>query len=198
MYAYIDETGNTGPNLFDPGQPVFITGALMTRGNFDLLYRGTIRSIAKQLGVDVVHANELGMGRLEEIAPDLLRVFKISEARIFIARVVKLDLAAMKLVDTIFDSGENLAVPWFSYNATPLRLLLTIKVAFLLDEEIIKLFWSSLMNKNEEGAYDKLSQVLAMLLPRAEQLPDARSQNQRGQAATFNKSSFQKKSWPLK
>jgi hypothetical protein len=35
LYAYIDETGNTGHNLFDEAQPDFFTAALITKGNFD-------------------------------------------------------------------------------------------------------------------------------------------------------------------
>ena len=31
MYAYVDETGNTGNRIFDPDQPLFITAAMMTR-----------------------------------------------------------------------------------------------------------------------------------------------------------------------
>jgi hypothetical protein len=31
MYAYVDETGNTGAGLFDKAQPLFVTAALLTR-----------------------------------------------------------------------------------------------------------------------------------------------------------------------
>ena len=175
MFAYIDETGNTGENLFDPDQPVFITSALMTKCDFDFLYGPKIKRIADIVGADVIHANELGVNKLEKIAIDLLSLFKKADARIFIARVVKLDLAVMKLVDTLFDSGENIAVPWLSYNAKPLRFLLIFKVAYLLNEEIIKLFWSCLMDKNKGRAYKMLRQVLEGLLPKVNSLPDERS-----------------------
>jgi hypothetical protein len=39
MYAYVDETGNTGNQIFDPNQPLFITAAMMTRVNFDVIQR---------------------------------------------------------------------------------------------------------------------------------------------------------------
>jgi hypothetical protein len=38
VFAYVDETGNTGANIFDEDQPDFFTGALVTKSNFDLVY----------------------------------------------------------------------------------------------------------------------------------------------------------------
>lgn len=175
MYAYIDETGNTGENLFDHNQPVFLTGALITKTNFDLLYKKRVESICDKIGVESLHANELGFGRLEDIASDLLIVLKKSDARFFLSRIAKVDLAATKLVDTIFDSGENLSVPWHVYNYRPLRLLLVFKVAYLLNEDILKLFWSSLMDTRIKRGYEKFKRVLHDILLRVEELPDERS-----------------------
>lgn len=69
LFAYIDETGNTGDNLFDGEQPVFLTGALVTRCNFDALYSKRMAMAAKSIGEGAVHANKLGLGKIEEIAP---------------------------------------------------------------------------------------------------------------------------------
>jgi hypothetical protein len=84
-------------------------------------------------------------------------------------------LAITKLVDTIFDSGENLAVPWHVYNIKPLRLLLVVKVASLLDEDTVKLFWSCLMDKDHNRCYKKFYEVLNVILGRVSRLPDSRS-----------------------
>jgi hypothetical protein len=46
LYAYVDETGNTGHNLFDAAQPHFYTAALITKGDFDLSFAKPIRAIA--------------------------------------------------------------------------------------------------------------------------------------------------------
>lgn len=35
MYFYVDETGHTGPNLFDPTQPVLLYGILSSSDNLD-------------------------------------------------------------------------------------------------------------------------------------------------------------------
>ena len=38
MRAYANETGNTENRTFDPAPPVFITAALLTSANFDLVW----------------------------------------------------------------------------------------------------------------------------------------------------------------
>ncbi len=175
MYAYIDETGNTGQNLFDPTQPVFMTAALIGRKNFDVVYKERIRALASRAGNEIIHANVLGMAGLEEIAGDIQLILKESDAKFFVARVDKLYLATAKMVDTIFDSGENQAVPWHSYNVRPLRLLLVFKVAYLLDQNIVKKFWSCLMQRKKDKAYEEFNEVLNKLLYRVDALPDKRS-----------------------
>lgn len=45
MYAYVDETGNTGKDIFNIEQPLFITAALVTKTNFDVLYKQDIKVI---------------------------------------------------------------------------------------------------------------------------------------------------------
>ena len=83
MYAYVDETGNTGNRIFDPDQPLFITAAMMTRGNFDVIQKATVAAVAKKAGVQTLHANELGIGKVEDIAPELLKIVKAANARFF-------------------------------------------------------------------------------------------------------------------
>jgi hypothetical protein len=129
MYAYVDESGNTGYRIFDPEQPVFVTAALMTKTNFDAVRKGDLAMIAKKVSAGALHANELGVGRIEEIADDLLRVIKQADARFFVSRLEKRYLAAAKIFDTYFDAGENLAVPWQVYWIRPLRLTLMFKLA---------------------------------------------------------------------
>lgn len=41
VWAYVDECGNTGINLFDRVQPNFVTAAILTKTNFDLTRQGT-------------------------------------------------------------------------------------------------------------------------------------------------------------
>jgi hypothetical protein len=176
VYAYVDETGNTGNRIFDPKQPLFITAAMMTRGNFDVIYKAGIAAVAKNAGVQVLYANELGIGKIERIAPGLLKLVKAAEARFFVLRLEKRYLAATKVVDTYFDCGENLAVPWQLYSLRRLRLLLTFKVAkFILTEELAQTVWDCLTAQKEGTSTALFVEGAKALLGNAQYLPDARS-----------------------
>jgi hypothetical protein len=96
-----------------PEQPWFITIGLMTKANFDVLERNLFNARDANGEIDF-HANEVGFEKIEQIAPRLLIVAKKRDARFFISRVEKLYLAAAKIVDTVFDSYENKAVPGMS------------------------------------------------------------------------------------
>lgn len=50
MYAFVDESGNTGQNLFDEAQPIFTTLALLTRSDFDKLSGKKVVNLAARLG----------------------------------------------------------------------------------------------------------------------------------------------------
>ena len=175
MYAYIDETGNTGPNIFDPEQPIFMTAALITKTNFDLVHKNDIARIAKKIGETELHANIVGIERIEDIASDLLALFKRCDARFFVSRIEKRYLAATKFVDTLFDSYENKAVPWHVYNMRPMRLMLVFKVASILTEDTAQKFWSSILEKRERKAYEMFLESLQELKGNIHELPDQRS-----------------------
>jgi hypothetical protein len=177
MYAYVDETGNTGNRIFDLNQPLFITAAMMTRGNFDIIQKVGVTAAAKKAGVQALHANELGIGNVEDIAPDLLKLVKAANARFFLSRLEKRYLAATKVIDTYFDCGENLAVPWQIYSLRKLRLLLTFKLAkFVLTEEIAQTVWDCLTSTREGTSITLFVEGAKALLANAHRLPDARSQ----------------------
>lgn len=176
MWAYIDETGNTGNRIFDPEQPIFITAALMTRTNFDLTRSNSVGRIAKSLGVNALHANELGISRIEEIAPGLQKVLKAADARFFVARLEKRYLAAAKVFDTYFDQGENLAVAWHVYWLRPLRLALLFKLAhFVLTEDITQTVWNCVTASSEAKSKAYFVKGAGEILARVDSLPDARS-----------------------
>ena len=41
MYAFVDESGNTGQNLFDEAQPIFTTLALLSKRGLTAALRGS-------------------------------------------------------------------------------------------------------------------------------------------------------------
>jgi hypothetical protein len=149
---------------------------MMTRGNFDVIYKAGIAAAAKIAGVQALHANELGIGKVDRIAPGLLKLVKAAGARFLLLRLEKRYLAATKVVDTYFDCGENLAVPWQLYSLRRLRLLLTFKVAkFILTEEVAQTVWDCLTAQKEGTSTALFIEGAKALLGNAQYLPDARS-----------------------
>jgi hypothetical protein len=175
MFAFVDETGNTGANIFDEAQPDFFTGALVTKANFDLVHRSNVRAICARHGIQSLHASVLGFGEIEKAAPDILTLLKKVDARFFVSRVEKRYLVATKVFDTFFDSGENPTVPWTAYNLRPLRLLLAFKVASILTEEIARDFWAMLMARTERQARERIPGICNALLNEVSFLADQRS-----------------------
>ena len=176
MWAYIDESGNTGNQIFDENQPLFITAAMVTRINFDLVYGPEVRNIAQKVGQTALHANELGVARIEEIADDLLKLIKRADARFFVSRLEKRYLAAAKIFDTFFDAGENLAVTWHVYWLKPLRLSLMFKLCqYVVTEEIERDVWDCVTASSEVKSKAAFLRAAEGLKARAERLPDARS-----------------------
>lgn len=174
MYFYVDESGHTGPNLFDHDQPFLFYGTLCSRVNLDVLAEPFLVKTRKRLGVDRLHANEIGNAGLSEIAPDLVRMQKKFDLRFDFYRVQKIDHAAICFFDQVFDQGMNPAVPWASY-WTPLRYMLLVRLAMLFDEELLKGAWAARITPNNAKAEEILRQVCEELIRRSPNLPDART-----------------------
>ena len=175
MYSYIDETGNTGSNIFDSNQPDFVTAALITKTNFDILHKKNIRKLAQRVDSTELHGNDYGIGRIEEIADGLLWIFKKSDARFFVARAEKKYIAVSKLFDTLFDSFENKAVPWHVYNMRHMRLLTLFKLSSVLREDVVKLFWQAIIEKNKDKSEILFIDSLKILQEDIKEIPDKRA-----------------------
>ena len=175
MFAYVDETGNTGKNIFDTEQPDFFTGALITKTDFDVLHSKRIQRIALRAGVPALHASEVGMGPIENAADDIFRLLKKIDAGFCITRIEKRYLLATKLYEVFFDSGENPATLRSAYNFKLLRMVMRLRVATLINEKIARDFWDILLARNEERACEKIPGICEALLARVSILPDRRS-----------------------
>ena len=175
MFAYIDETGHTGSNLFDQQQPNFYYGVLNSRVDFDLIYAAHVRRLATSIGVAELHANELGSEKVEAIAPRLLQLLRRADCRFDLSKINKPDLAVMKLFDTVFDPAENVAVPWQAYNMVALRNVLLLKLAAIAGEDELKKFWDALLDRNAGRSRAMIVEALRILAGKVPRIPDQRS-----------------------
>jgi hypothetical protein len=175
MFAYIDETGNTGVNIFDEVQPYFMTAAVVTRVNFDQKYGARVHKIAREIGEDHFHARVNGMAKIAAVADDIRILLKDAGARFFVANIEKRYLLTTKIFDCLFDSGENPAVPWTAYNLRMLRVILVFKLTRLITEKAAKDFWRCLCAGREDKSRKMLPGIAAQLIEGIDNVPDARS-----------------------
>jgi len=181
IHFYVDESGHTGTNLFDPDQPRLYYGVMHSRENLDAVAENRVKALRSQFGVDRLHAAELGPKKLEAIVPDLLKLHEEWDLTFDLYRVEKRDHAAICFFDQVFDSVLNPAVPWTGY-WTPLRYILLMKVSSLFDHDTLKDAWAARIDKNDKRAKSKFLEVCSTLRKRVAFLPDARSRELVGDA----------------
>jgi hypothetical protein len=95
MYFYIDESGQTGLNLFDPQQPILYYGVLSSPHNLNEVARPAVEALRERFGVERLHANELGLGRISSIASELEALQVEFDFTFDIYTVLKADYALM-------------------------------------------------------------------------------------------------------
>lgn len=178
MFFHIDESGNTGMNLFDKNQRRLSYGVLSSRLNIDLLGKRMHRKMTRRLGVPVLHANEMGVGGMVEIADQLHALQKKFRFSFDYYYIDKPTYALVLLFDAVFDAGLNKAVKWDLY-WTPMRFPAIHFLAQLVDEELLKEAWALCTTKkgkvNPKRIVDLLDDLKARtirsdLQPRAKEL----------------------------
>ena len=175
MFFFVDESGHTGTNLFDENQPILYYGVLSAKTNIDVLSEPIVRTARRRIGVEKLHASELGLGGLVQISEYLAAIQKKYQPKFDIYRVAKADHAIICFFDQVFDQGMNPAMTWTGY-WTPLRYMFLVKVASLFDEDLVKRAWKARIDTNDATAESELVYVCQALLLRLSRLPDARSQ----------------------
>lgn len=180
MYFYIDESGNTGLNLFDKSQPHLYYGVLSSPLNIDNVGLKEIKNIRNKFSVSRLHAHELGVGKLSEIHKELISFIKGYDLKFDLYRLNKSDYIIISFFDQIFDQGINPAVPYSAY-WTPLRYPLLFHVANLFhvdnlfDVDLLHKAWSARIEKDQNKSNDLLLDVCNVLLSRVEYLHDKRA-----------------------
>jgi hypothetical protein len=175
LFFYVDESGHTGPNLFDSSQPVLYYGVLSSKGDLDDLCESHLSKLRSRLGVKRLHAAELGIGKLADIANDFNILQHRMDLRFDLYQVFKLDHALISFFDQVFDQGLNPAITWTGY-WTPLRYVLLVKVAYLFDLETLRKAWCARIEPNDAKAESAFVEVCRTIRERVVELPDARSQ----------------------
>tara|TARA_R110002073_G_scaffold72838_4_gene178388 strand:- start:472 stop:1602 length:1131 start_codon:yes stop_codon:yes gene_type:complete len=175
MFFYVDESGNTGNNLFDANQPFLYYGFLGCQKNLDIVAEPTLKKLRSELGVNRLHANELGERRLIPVAEAFIKFQKRNDVRFNFYSVSKRDHAVISFFDQVFDSGINDAVSRNHY-WTPMRYVLILKVAHLFDEGLCRGAWDARLMQSRERCAEALIEICQEVRKRVSVIPDRRSQ----------------------
>lgn len=180
MFFYIDESGNSGNNLFDENQPVLYYATLYSPINLNKNNKliQEIRNLRINFQVDRLHAKDIGYEKLSKISGILENLLIQYQIELKFHFIVKRDYIIIKFFDQIFDCGVNNAVPDYWY-WTGLRHILLLKIFDLFsftDDEILKKVWNALSEKNDSKSNAILVEICQTLLEQVSKIPDNRVQ----------------------
>ncbi len=175
MYAFIDESGNTGANLFDPAQPYFLTVAMTCPVDFDVEFGDEVRGIARESGFDYLHASEIGADAVDLIAPSVLELIERSQVRFHPVLVAKPDSALFQFFYALFDPGENPAASTLAYSVRVLRFALVLQLASIMELDDVQLYWEAITSVRSPESELKIVQTIDKVLQRATNLTDVRA-----------------------
>jgi hypothetical protein len=151
MYIYADETGNSGRNIFDE-QPIYRQGAILCVADAEQALQNVIFHFLGATGLDRVHAHKMPEAEAGELALEVLDALdEVGPWRFHVTAIEKPYLATTKFVDTVFDCGENLAVPQLWYNFEMFRHALCCAVDEMLTPRNRKRFWWAFLADDVAG-----------------------------------------------
>src|SRR5690625_3163867 len=142
MYFYVDESGHTGLNLFDPAQPNFYYGVLSSEVDLNIKVKDRVQALRNRLGVERLHANEMANEQREGVMELMKEIHNEINLDFHLVQINKYDHAVFAFFDQIFDSGVNDCVSWEDY-WTPKRYFLLYTLYQLFDNEIAMQAWAS-------------------------------------------------------
>lgn len=138
--AHIDESGNTGLDLFgDIKQPFFWTGAIVIEESAKYPY--DLQHLAESVGEHELHGNKLGIGKINQLGDKLIEIIDSIDARFHFTRTEKKHIPTMRFVDAVLDNVNNPAVGQLHYQITMMRKMLAAKIDMFFDEQDKIDFW---------------------------------------------------------
>lgn len=154
--AFTDETGNSGNNLFDSGQPAFWTGTLVSPADIEVACASDHAECLRLTGRSELHGNDLGLGGIEKCAARLRKMLRKNSCLFLFTRIDKAHLAATKLFDVLMDSGINKAVSGVHYGVRALRLPLAVQLIQIVEDTDRRDFWAAYRTGNANDFKDIL------------------------------------------
>jgi hypothetical protein len=151
VFAYADETGNSGRNIFDRNE-YFRLGAVLSVGEIAPSIATVLAPFLKEKGVDRLHAHEWPEAEVAIVGQAIIDALDQFGPWTFnLTEIHKPYMAPTKFVDVIFDAGENKAVPGKWYWDELNRHVLCLTIDDAMSREAAELFWSSYLSDDFDG-----------------------------------------------
>ncbi len=159
MFVYADESGHTGRYIFNAPSR-YRVGALLSVQDIEEGVRAVIEPSNIAAGRNRLHANELGPHAAAALAPSILDALDAAGTWTFFFEEMEKDyIATTKFVDTIFDSGENQAVPAMWYNVRGFRHVLCLAMDEAMGDRHRRAFWSAYLDDDIEAIGEVVRKV---------------------------------------
>lgn len=169
VFFYVDESGNTGNNLFDKQQPVLSYGVLSSRWDVDEHATAERDAILRTIAAPSLHANQLSHTQLRDISGALLELHSQYEFHFDYYFIDKPSFAVVTFFNAVFDAGLNDAMKrdWYW---TPLRFPLIYAIDSILDEDLRRESWQLCLVPREKvaGESTRIVSLLEAVLSRVE------------------------------
>jgi len=170
LYAWSDESGNSGLNLFDPDQPIFWSGTLLSPSDLDRDL-SHLQKWKAAVQADKLHGKLLSFDLLNKISLPIRDYLDLNECRFVFTRIDKEFHAIATLVALLFDSEINTAVEPFHDYVPIFRKQIVNDVIQLCSRRDRRRFWDSYRARDLNQICDFL---LTLELRASETWPDQR------------------------
>jgi hypothetical protein len=151
MFAYIDETGHSGRNIFDKNEN-FRLGTLLTVEDVSDAIGTVFNPFLENKGIERLHANEWPEHDLVDLTHALIETLAAGGPWQFnVFSIHKPYIAPTKFVDLIFDPGENEAVPNYWYWDEMHRHVLCLVVDSAMERPLGEAFWRAFLKDDVEA-----------------------------------------------
>ncbi|WP_319542338.1 DUF3800 domain-containing protein [uncultured Pseudodesulfovibrio sp.] len=159
---YVDESGNSGKNLFDDNL-YFYQGALFCSANCDELFGEFVRDCCDKFQVDRLHAHKIGIEGVEALVLDAVGMMDLCDWSFNLFSIEKSYITTCKFVDVFFDSGLNHEVPWVLYNHEYYKHSLCLMCDSVLRSHGGALFWDGFLKADKVKIIQSIEFVKADL-----------------------------------
>jgi hypothetical protein len=163
MFAYIDETGHSGRNIFDKNEN-FQLGALLALEDIAEPVGFALNPFLESKGVERLHANEWPEHELINLAHSVLDTIEgCGPWCLNLFTIHKPYVAPTKFVDMIFDPGENDATPDHWYWDEMHRHVLCLVTDAAMNRKLAESFWEAFLNDDAEGIINSATELEAVV-----------------------------------